>query len=83
LAGAEANLAHIREAQLAGPGTPVLAKTGVKIETVRKTLAVADGVIVGTGLKQDGYTWNPVDVDRVHRFMAEVRAARALSEVHP
>jgi predicted TIM-barrel enzyme len=83
MAGAEANLEHIREAKEAVPGTPVLANTGVKIETVRKTLAVADGVIVGTGLKRDGYTWNPVDAERVHLFMDEVHTARALSEAHP
>jgi membrane complex biogenesis BtpA family protein len=83
MAGAEANLDHIREAKIAVPNTPVLANTGVKIETVRKTLVIADGVIVGTGLKKDGYTWNPVDANRVHRFMDEVRAARALNEVHP
>ena len=83
MAGAEANLDHIREAKTAVPGTPVLANTGVKIETVRKTLSVADGVIVGTGLKQDGYTWNPVDADGVHQFMDEVLAAREFSEVHP
>jgi uncharacterized protein len=64
------------------PNTPVLANTGVKVETVRETLAVADGVIVGTGLKQDGYTWNPVDAERVPRFMDEVRVARTLSEAH-
>jgi membrane complex biogenesis BtpA family protein len=84
MAGAEANLDHIREAKeaLAAPrlATPVLANTGVKVETVRATLAVADGVIVGTGLKLDGYTWNPVDPDRVRRFMEEVRIARELSE---
>jgi membrane complex biogenesis BtpA family protein len=83
MAGAEANLDHIREAKVAVPNTPVLANTGVKVETVRETLAVADGVIVGTGLKLDGYTWNPVDAERVSRFMDEVRAARALSEAHP
>jgi membrane complex biogenesis BtpA family protein len=83
MAGAEANLDHVREAKLAVPNTPVLANTGVKIETVRATLVVADGVIVGTGLKQDGYTWNPVDAERVHRFMDEVRAARAASETRP
>src|SRR5437667_8704609 len=82
MAGADANLDHIREAKVALPGTPVLANTGVKIDTVRKTLAVADGVIVGTGLKQDRYTWNPVDTERVHRFMDEVRAARALSKAN-
>src|SRR5437868_10301997 len=80
MAGAEANLDHISEAKVAVPNTPVLANTGVKVETVRATLAVADGVIVGTGLKQDGYTWNPVDPERVQRFMDEVRVARAQSE---
>jgi membrane complex biogenesis BtpA family protein len=77
MAGAETNLEHIREAKAAVPGTPVLANTGVRIETVRTTLAVADGVIVGTGLKQHGYTWNPVDPERVRRFMDEVHAARS------
>lgn len=80
MAGAEADLSHICEAKEAVPTTPVLANTGVRIETVRATLAVADGVIVGTGLKHDGYTWNPVDPERVRRFMAEVRAAREQSE---
>jgi len=82
MAGAEANLDHIREAKVSVPNTPVLANTGVKVETVRETLAVADGVIVGTGLKHEGYTWNPVDAERVRLFMDEVRAARALSEAH-
>jgi membrane complex biogenesis BtpA family protein len=76
MAGAEADLAHIEEAKAAVPATPVLANTGVRIETVGRTLAVADGVIVGTGLKRDGYTWNPVDPDRVRRFMANAREAR-------
>jgi len=80
MAGAEADLSHICEAKEAVPATPVLANTGVKIETVRATLAVADGVIVGTGLKHDGYTWNPVDPERVRRFMEEVHAAREQSE---
>lgn len=76
MAGAAANLDHIREAKDAVPGVPVLANTGVRIETVAETLAVADGVIVGTGLKRDGYTWNPVDPDRVARFMAEANRSR-------
>src|SRR5258708_9151132 len=79
MAGASANLEHISEAKAAVPSTPVLADTGVKIETVRQTLSIADGVIVGTGLKQNGYTWNPVDPERVRRFMAEVRIARELA----
>jgi membrane complex biogenesis BtpA family protein len=80
MAGAEVNLSHIREAKAAVPATPVLANTGVKIETVRATLSIADGVIVGTGLKSEGYTWNPVDPERVRRFMEEVRVAREQGE---
>jgi membrane complex biogenesis BtpA family protein len=80
MAGAEVDLSHIRAAKSAVPTTPVLANTGVRIETVRATLAVADGVIVGTGLKRDGYTWNPVDPERVQRFIDEVRAAREQGE---
>jgi hypothetical protein len=34
---------------------------------------VADGIIVGSDLKTDGYTWNPLDPARVESFM---RAAR-------
>ncbi len=84
MAGAEADLTHISAAKEglknSAPSVPVLANTGVKIETVRKTLAIADGVIVGTGLKRDGYTWNPVDRERVRRFMEEVRIAREQRE---
>ena len=76
MAGAAADVTHIQEAKEAVPGTPVLANTGVRIETVAATLDVADGVIVGTGMKRDGYTWNPVDPERVLRFMDAAAAAR-------
>jgi len=33
-------------------------------------LDIADGCIVGTSLKQDGITWNPVDPTRVERLLA-------------
>lgn len=55
---------------------PVLLNTGARIETVASFLEVADGVIVGSDLKVDGQTWNPVDPARVRAFMANVRAAR-------
>jgi predicted TIM-barrel enzyme len=31
---------------------------------------------VGTHLKQDGVTWNPVDAERVKRFMDTVERLR-------
>jgi membrane complex biogenesis BtpA family protein len=51
---------------------PVLANTGVTIDTVATILAVADGCVVGTHFKEEGITWNPVDGARVARFMERV-----------
>jgi membrane complex biogenesis BtpA family protein len=77
MAGAEPDLAVLREAKAAvGGGVPVLMNTGARADNVGRFLEVADGVIVGSGLKVDGGTWNPVDPDRVAAFMAGVRTAR-------
>jgi predicted TIM-barrel enzyme len=43
---------------------------------VEEVLKVADGAIVGTSFKVDGITWNPVDEERVKKFMEIVRRAR-------
>jgi uncharacterized protein len=58
------------------PDFPVFMNTGARTENVAEFLRVADGVIVGSSLKKDGYTWNPVDGDRVQAFMDQVRQAR-------
>jgi uncharacterized protein len=77
MAGAEPSVDSVAEAKRgSGDDTPVFANTGVKSTNVRDFLAVADGAIVGSDLKVDGSTWNPVDPERARRFMAEVRAAR-------
>ena len=60
-AGVPFAMSDLRAAKDAVPQTPVLANTGVTAERLAETLAVADGVIVGTSLKVDGITWNPVD----------------------
>jgi len=54
----------------------VLANTGVTAGTVAEILAVADGAIVGTALKRDAVTWNPVDPGRAAAFMEAARRAR-------
>ena len=54
-------------------GVPTLVGSGVTAETVRETLDVADGAIVGTALKEGGETTAPVDPERV---AALVEAAR-------
>ena len=52
-----------------GPRFRCLANTGAKSSNVASFLEAADGIIVGSDLKRDGYTWNPVDADRVKSFM--------------
>jgi len=34
---------------------------------------IADGVIVSSNLKADGYTWNPVDPKQVNEFITSPR----------
>jgi membrane complex biogenesis BtpA family protein len=79
MAGAEPDASWLAEArQAVGPTVPVLLNTGARPDNIRAFLANADGVIVGSSLKVDGHTWNPVDPARVRAFMDEVRAARPL-----
>jgi membrane complex biogenesis BtpA family protein len=58
------------------PGTPVFANTGVRVDTVAAQLAVADGAVVGTAFKRDGYIWNEVDESRVAALMTAARQFR-------
>jgi membrane complex biogenesis BtpA family protein len=78
MAGAEPDLDALREAKDAvDTQVPVLLNTGARVENVARFLSVADGVIVGSSLKVDGHTWNPVDPQRVAAFMTEVKRVRA------
>jgi predicted TIM-barrel enzyme len=54
----------------------VLLNTGAKAANIADYLRVADGVIVGSSLKTGGYTWNPVELDRVKEFVARANKAR-------
>lgn len=49
---------------------PVFVGSGVTTDTVADTLSLADGVIVGTHLKEDGETTAPVDVERVKKLVS-------------
>jgi uncharacterized protein len=75
MAGSEPDLAALRQARDAvDPDVPVLVNTGAKSTNIAGFLKVADGCIVGSDLKVDGYTWNPVDPGRVTRFMEAARS---------
>jgi membrane complex biogenesis BtpA family protein len=76
LTGQSADLSDLARVADAVRPVPVFANTGVTLDTVAEVMRVADGCIVGTHLKVDGDTWNPVDGDRVRRFMDAVAKLR-------
>jgi membrane complex biogenesis BtpA family protein len=77
MAGAEPERTTIEEVRAAvAPEVPVLLNTGARSDTIADYLRVADGCIVGSDLKVDGYTWNPVEPERARRFVSAARPAR-------
>jgi membrane complex biogenesis BtpA family protein len=76
ITGTPVDQSELERVKQAVPGVAVLANTGVRRETAAEILRVADGVVVGTSMKEDGVTWNPVDPERVRAFMAEVARIR-------
>lgn len=76
VAGVAFDVAHVIEAKDVVKSIPVIANTGVNIKNVSDTLRIADGIIVGSSLKVDGKTFNPVDETRVREFMATANSTR-------
>jgi len=75
MAGAEPHVeavAAVREAVT--QEIPVILNTGAKAGLIDRYWDVVDGCIVGSDLKVDGYTWNPVDPVRAADFVAAVRS---------
>jgi hypothetical protein len=66
-------LAKVQEARRLAGDFPLLVGSGATEENVAALLGVADGVIVGSSLKEGGVCEHPVDVDRVRRFVAAAR----------
>jgi membrane complex biogenesis BtpA family protein len=55
---------------------PILMGSGTTAENIADFLQYADGAIVGSSLKVGGVAENPVDVERVRRYMAVVESVR-------
>ncbi len=76
MAGSEPDVGTVADVRDAlDPSIPVLLNTGAKAGTIQSYLKHADGCIVGSDLKRDGYTWNEVDPERVKRFIDAARSA--------
>jgi membrane complex biogenesis BtpA family protein len=69
-------LDEVRRAGKVSKGRPILIGSGTSAENITDFLRLADGAIVGTSLKVDGRGENPVDLERLRRFMDEVEKAR-------
>ncbi len=76
VAGVPSSATLLKQVKDAVPETLVLANTGVNVSNVAEQLAIADGAVVGTTFKRDGYIWNDVDVSRVKEFMTKVNEIR-------
>ncbi len=73
-AGQSINTEYIKQVAQAVADTPVVIGTGTTAENVADLALAADAFIVGTSLKIDGKTLAPVDPQRAHHFMKQVRA---------
>jgi len=75
MTGAAPELEKVRRAKELAR-LPALLGSGTTAENIAEFLRYTDGAIVGTALKVDGIAENPVDVERVKRYMEAVRAVR-------
>ncbi len=76
MTGEAADASAVARVKQAVGATPVFANTGVNRDNVAAILKYADGAVVGTHFKRDGYTFNAVEADRVKRFMDVVAGLR-------
>jgi membrane complex biogenesis BtpA family protein len=72
--GRAADMEDVERVRRACPKTKLLLGSGVTVENAHDYLRLADGIIVGTSLKQNGKLANPVDPKRVAAL------ARAMSK---
>ncbi|MEM2507692.1 MAG: BtpA/SgcQ family protein [Nitrososphaeria archaeon] len=75
-AGAPVPEKEIVEAKQNAFDKPVLVGTGVNLQNIKTMLSLADGVIVGTSIKKDGYTFNPIDEKRAKALLEAARKLR-------
>lgn len=59
----------LQEAAIASQGTPMLIGSGANWENIPHLLKYADGVIVSSSLKRQGQINQPIDPNRVSRFV--------------
>jgi membrane complex biogenesis BtpA family protein len=76
MTGEQVSVSDLAAVKEAVGDLPVFVNTGLRPENVAANFQYADGAIVGTALKREGRTFNPVDPDRVMALMDVVRSVR-------
>jgi len=73
--GKKAAIEDVKVAKRAS-SLPVLIGSGISEENIESYWPYADGFIIGSSLKEEGYWMNPVDRDRVDSLMEKVKQLR-------
>lgn len=76
MTGDAPDLEKVKKAKELANGRPILMGSGMTAENVAEFLKVADGCIVGFGMKDAGHPYRPVNPDKVKRFMDAVEKVR-------
>jgi membrane complex biogenesis BtpA family protein len=74
MTGDAPDLEKVQKAKSLSGDTPLLIGSGATAENAAAFLSVADGIIVGTSVKEEGKCENPVDLQRVRRLVTAARA---------
>ena len=75
MTGDAPNLGKVREAKALAGDRPIIIGSGADAGNIAAFMSVADGVIVGSSIKMGGAIAEPVDVERVKRFVDAARGA--------
>ena len=75
-AGLPPEEAHFRKIKEQFPDLPLILGSGSSAANVNELLPYADGVIVGTSIKVDGYLYNPVDPVRAKAYIKKAKSVK-------
>jgi len=75
MTGDAPDLGKVREAKALAGDRPIIIGSGADAGNIAAFMSVADAVIVGSSIKQGGAIAEPVDVERVKRFVDAARGA--------
>ncbi len=73
-AGLPPEVSTMAEVKKEFPDFPLILGSGSNPENIKELLEYADGVIVGTSIKEDGYLYNPVDKVRANKLIVAAKS---------